>query len=199
MARPWRPGLPVDCFVSYRSDAVAEAQNVAAWLHAVGLTTVVQTFDFLPNDDFARLIDQALGTCRRLVALLTPSYFESVWCRDEWEEAYLQRKLVAVQVRPCQLTGPWARCIDVDLVGLDAVMARQVLANAMQRLLSEPRPAPRILSRAELADAQRHSPWTGPAEWWNHPQLRPRPDDVTAASSHEARRIAQRRIERGNH
>jgi hypothetical protein len=187
MAHPWRPGRSVDCFVSYRSDAQEHARDVAAWLEAAGWTTVMQTFDFLPDDDFAPLIDAALSACHRLVALITPSYFASVWCRDEWQEAVLARKLITVQVQPCGLTGPMATSIDVDLVGLDAATAQGVLTSAMPRLMTDLRPAARISSAAERAEAQEHSPWVAKAYDWNHPQLRPRPDDVTANSSYEAR------------
>lgn len=199
MTRPtWRPGRQVDCFISYRSDAEPHARRVAGWLEDAGLSVVVQTFDFLPGDDFARLIDEALSSCRRLIALLTPSYFESVWCRDEWTEAVLCRKLITVQVVPCGLTGPMARSIDVDLAGANAQHARAILVDAIPELLKTLRPAPRALTGEELREAQRHSPWRGDAELWNHPQLRPRPADISSGSSHEARRIAQRRLERGD-
>ncbi len=195
----WRPGRQVDCFVSYRSDAEYHARRIAGWLESAGLSTIVQTFDFLPGDDFARLIDEALASCRRLVALFTPSYFESVWCRDEWTQATLQRKLISVEVEPCGLTGPMARSVDVDLIRVSAEGAMAVLVGSIQELLVTPRPAPRALSRAEALEAQRHSPWRGPAELWHHPQLRPRPDDISPKSSHESRRIGQRRLESGDY
>jgi hypothetical protein len=196
---PWRPGRTVDCFVSYRSDAEQQARRIGGWLEAAGLSTVVQTFDFLPGDDFARLIDDALTACHRLVALFTPSYFTSMWCRDEWTQAVLRRKLISVEVEPCGLGGPMAKSVDVDLTCLDPGSARERLVAVVQELLVTPRPAPRALSGDELREAQQNSPWRGDAELWSHPQLRPRPEHITAASSHEARRIGQRRLESGDY
>lgn len=199
MSRPtWRPGRQVDCFVSYRSDAERHARRIAGWLEPAGVSTVVQTFDFLPDDDFAALIDEAISSCHRLIALFTPSYFESVWCRDEWTQASLRRKLIAVQVEPCGLTGSMAISVDIDLSTIGADRAKAALLGSVKKLLVTPRPALRALSRDDALEAQRDSPWRGPAQLWNHPQLRPRPDDIGPESSHEARRIAQRRLRNGD-
>ncbi len=158
-----------------------------------------QTSDFLPEDNFSQLIDHALNSCSWLMALLTPSYFSSVWCRDEWEEASLRGKLLPVQVEPCSLHELWAALLAADLVGLNVHQAEvELLAAVDGRLPWSGRPA-RIASADKTHAMRQTSPWRDHAEYRNHPQLRPQIEDIGPESSHEARRIAQRRLERGDY
>lgn len=198
----WRPGHTVDFFVSYRSEAVEHARRVSETLERHTYTTVVQDKDFRPGDEFMALVDAALDCCDWLLALLTPAYFSSVWCRDEWVEATRRGKLVPVQVEDCRLRGPWRSRIAIDLVGTDSEEATVRLLRGIRALSYESRSTSEHL-RIGLPDlirqSQLTSPWTGAAEYYNHPQLRPRPEDIRAGSSFEARRVAGRRLEGGDY
>ncbi len=198
MRRTWRPGSRIDFFISYRSDASRHATWASEIVEGAGFSTAVQVKDFRPDDDFARLIDEALRSCSWLLALLTPSYFSSMWCRDEWEEASLRGKLITAQLEPCGLDEAWSELVDVDLVGLDADPAGAAL---LQVVRSKPLPwggrAPRIASAERVQEMSRNPPWRDRAEIAHNPQTRPG-IDIGPGASHEARKIAQRRFERGD-
>src|SRR5262245_18982248 len=82
-----------DVFISYAhaddrgemirrlKDALAAARNLA---HHLPWTFFFDLAGIRTGDDWERRIGAGLRSARLMVALLSPAYFRSDWCRKEW-------------------------------------------------------------------------------------------------------------------
>lgn len=100
----------------------------------------------------------------------------------------------------CGLRGPWRRQVRVDLADRSLPDAEHEFILAAGKAKVTPRNSNhlRIASQEQVWEARQTSPWRDQAEYYYDPQLRPSIDDIDSNSSHEARRIVQRRIERND-
>lgn len=110
-------------FVS-RAAADAEfAMEVCRVLEEAGHRVVLQDRDF-DNRNFIDAMDEALSSDTRVLALLSPAYLESDYCRAEWQNSIandpLNRngRLVLLRIAECRPTGLMAGLAYWDLVPL---------------------------------------------------------------------------------
>jgi TIR domain len=76
-------------FMSYADEDWAAAREVGAKLRTIGID--VYDWKSRRGGPFVREIQQAISQADGFVALMSPHYLSSKWCRDEWELA-LQRE-----------------------------------------------------------------------------------------------------------
>ncbi len=124
-----------DFFIS-RAGADAEA---AAWiaqtLEAAGFSCTIQQRDFTLGGHFPLAMEDAFENCRATIAVLSPDYTASPYCRDEWSVAYVfHRKqgggrLLPVRVMPGHIP-PLAEALAyIDLVAIaEGAKAEKLLA-----------------------------------------------------------------------
>ena len=102
---------PVDFFVSYTSADRPWAEWIAWELEQAGHSVIVQAWDMQPGSNFVLEMDNATRAAERTMAVLSPAFLESRYCRAEWAAAFRedpegeQRKLVPVRVRDCEPDG----------------------------------------------------------------------------------------------
>ena len=113
-----------DFFVS-RAGADAET---AAWivrtLEGAGFSCSIQQRDFSLGAHFPLAIEEAFDRCRAVIAVLSPSYVASAYCRDEWSVAYAfhrkenGRRLLPVRVAAGRIPALAEALAYIDLVGV---------------------------------------------------------------------------------
>src|SRR5512132_281679 len=108
-----------DFFISYTGADQAWAQWIAETLERAGHSTVLQTRDFRPGENFIEQMNKALADAERVVAVLSPAYFRSEYARDEWTTALVRNRgeadrLLPVRVAPAELPPLLANRIYID-------------------------------------------------------------------------------------
>lgn len=93
-------------FISRRGVDAGASSWMAAALEAHGYQCVVQERDFKLGAAFPLSMMEAFEDCETTIAVMSPDYWQSGPCRDEWAAAYaLDRagagKLIPVMLRPC--------------------------------------------------------------------------------------------------
>jgi hypothetical protein len=122
-----------DFFVSYTSVDQDWAEWIAWILEQAGYTCVLQTWDFVPGQDFMQQMRYALDSSRQVVAVLSPEYLQSAYAGAELNAALVadplgnKGTLVPVRVRDCMPGGILSGRIYIDLVGKDIDRARHDL------------------------------------------------------------------------
>jgi tetratricopeptide (TPR) repeat protein len=133
-----------DFFISYTSVDRAWAEWIAVQLETAGYITWVQAWDFRPGSDFIHEMQQATRASGRTIAVLSPAYFGSKFGEAEWRAAFAKDPtgelglLVPVRVEECQLPGPLASRMYIDLVNTDEATARQRLLAGVGRSGARP-------------------------------------------------------------
>lgn len=129
-----------DFFISYTSIDRPWAVWIAWQLEAGGYQVVVQAWDFGAGNDWAHEMQDAMSTAERVVAVLSPDYLRSDHGEAEWRAFYAKDPsgerglLLPVRVREVDPPGLLMTRVYVDLVGLDAVGAREALLAAARGL-----------------------------------------------------------------
>jgi hypothetical protein len=77
-------------FISYTGADQAWAEWIAETLERAGHSTVLQTWDFRPGENFIERMNAALAEAERVAAVLSPAYFRSGYARDEWTAAMVR-------------------------------------------------------------------------------------------------------------
>ncbi len=75
-------------FVSYAGADKDVAEWIAYEIEETGRRVIIQCWDFNFHQSFVTQIDKALASSARVLAVLSKRYFESAYCRAEWETAY---------------------------------------------------------------------------------------------------------------
>jgi tetratricopeptide (TPR) repeat protein len=125
-----------DFLISYTGADQAWAEWIAETLERAGHSTVLQTWDFRPGENFIERMNKALADAERVVAVLSPAYFRSEYARDEWTAALVRDRgeadrLLPVRVAPAELPPLLANRIYIDLVGVaEPVAAERLTAGA---------------------------------------------------------------------
>ena len=88
-------------FLSYRSAEADFALRLAADLKNAGVQLWMDRLDIQPGDDWNRAIVQNLDSCRGLIAVLSPGYVNSDYCKRELARAgRMRRQIFPVLLRP---------------------------------------------------------------------------------------------------
>ncbi len=101
---------PIDFFISRAGRDNAFAIWLAALLIAQGKTVILQDTDF-KSRDFLDAMHEALQRCRRTVAIYSPDYLASDYCKAEWQAAIgddianAQIRFVPMMLEPCMPDG----------------------------------------------------------------------------------------------
>jgi hypothetical protein len=137
----------VDFFISHASPDAEWAEWVGAQLVEAGYTVELDVWDWSAGTNFVLAMERALDRAQRMVAVLSPAYFERTWTRVEQHAAFVDHAqtgdgyLVPVVVEPCDEAVPrlFRLLIRVDLAGLDEAQARRRLLDG---IAGARRPAP---------------------------------------------------------
>lgn len=119
----------IDFFISYTRSDERWAEWVGFELEAAGYTTKSMAWDFHAGSNFALEMQNATAMAERTLAIISPAYLRSDFCKSEWAAAFAtdptgsKRRLVPVRVAECQPDGLLAQIIWVDLVGLEGETA----------------------------------------------------------------------------
>jgi hypothetical protein len=111
---------PADFFISRAGADREAAKAVAEIISEAGLTCFYQDKDFGPSD-FMRRTEQAYA-CHRMVALLSPEYQQSEYCRAEYnhmlarDPGNLNKALIGLRIADYQPHGSLQNLVYTDLV-----------------------------------------------------------------------------------
>jgi tetratricopeptide (TPR) repeat protein len=115
----------IDYFISRRGTHAALAQEVAAVLNDVGLSSFTQDHDIPFGANFIGKIHDALGRCEHFIALLNADYADSPYTRAEWTNFYPtyvesggERRFIVIRLEDCQPPGLMRGIVYADLVGI---------------------------------------------------------------------------------
>jgi hypothetical protein len=128
----------VDFFVSHAGRDRAWAEWVAWHLAEAGYTVELDAWDWAAGENFVARMHAAVDAADRVIALLSPAYFEDGrYTADEWSSALVKddhgaHRLVPVQVERCALPRLLRPLVRVELFGVDE-------AEAVRRLLEAAR------------------------------------------------------------
>ena len=138
----------VDFFVSYTSADRPWAEWIAWELEHAGHSVIVQAWDMEPGANFVLQMDEAAHVAERTIAVLSPAFAASPYCRAEWAAAFrkdptgAERRLVPVRVREFEPDGLLGQMVYVDIVGLTETASREALLTGVASTRSKPRGAP---------------------------------------------------------
>jgi len=139
---------PKDFFISYNHRDSAWAEWIAWQLENDGYSTIIQAWDFKVGSNFVLEMDRGLRQARRVIAVLSPQYFESNFTPPEWAAIFVKDphgtsgKLIPVRIQEVPLDGLLSPIVYVDLVGKDEVTARNDLLANLKQERAKPMRAP---------------------------------------------------------
>ena len=113
-----------DFFISYNQHDEGWAKRIVGWLEEAGFTTLVMYRDFQPGCDFVQEMDQGVINVHHIMALLSPDYIKSDYCKAECnfgvkeDPVGKKRFLVPVRIRECNVKGLIGSRNHIDLVEL---------------------------------------------------------------------------------
>ena len=139
-------GVPdeVDFFVSHASADRLWAEWIAWELKQAGHSAIMQAWDMQPGANFVLEMDNATRAAKRTIAVLSPAFLESPFCRAEWAAAFRSdptggdRRLVGVRVRECEPDGLLGSVVYLDLVGLSLAASRDKLLAGLAAIRAKP-------------------------------------------------------------
>jgi hypothetical protein len=130
-------GARRDFFISHAGRDRAWAEWVAWHLGNAGYTVELDSWDWAAGDNFILKMSNALDKADRVVALMSPAYFEpSRYTTEEWAAALHKddddrHRLLPLRIAPCELPALLRPLIRVDLFGVAEDEAlRRLLAAA---------------------------------------------------------------------
>ena len=74
-------------FLSYRSSEADFALRLAASLKNAGVKLWMDRLDIQPGDDWIHALQRAVNECAAVIAILSPDYIHSRYCRRELARA----------------------------------------------------------------------------------------------------------------
>ncbi len=137
-----------DFFISYTSADQQWAEWVGYVLEEEGFSVVIQAWDFGPGSNFVLEMQKAATTAPRTIMVLSPDYMKSQFAAPEWAAAFandpkgLNRALVPIVVRECQVDGLLKPLVHINLIGLDEDEARQRLVDGISGKRAKPAARP---------------------------------------------------------
>ncbi len=137
-----------DFFISYTGKDREWAEWIAWELESKGYSTVLQAWDFLSGSNFVLEMERASAKSERTIAVLSPEYVKSGFCRAEWADAFakdptgMTRSLIPVRVKKLELPRFLATIVYTDLVDMDESAATRALLAAVVGTRQVPVTAP---------------------------------------------------------
>jgi hypothetical protein len=122
-----------DFFVSYNKADETWAKWIAGTLEAGGYSTIINAWDFIPGENFVQFMSEAFENVDRVIAVLSPDYFESLYCMAELTAALARgakeerQILLPVRVTNFEPKGLLASISYIDLSGKNEEEAGRVL------------------------------------------------------------------------
>jgi TIR domain len=137
-----------DFFISYTAADRPWAEWIAWELEAAGYTTLIQAWDFRPGTDWAVKMQEGTTEWSRILAVLSPHFFESKFTRAEWTSVFAKDPtgelglLIPVRVTECEPPGLLRPRTYVDVVGLGEDAVRKKLLDGVKQGRIKPANAP---------------------------------------------------------
>jgi TIR domain len=132
-----------DYFISYNQADQAWAEWVGQQAQALGLTVVLQAWDFEAGENFVAAMHSALQRCTRLLMILSRNYLNARYTQEEWQAAFaLDQRIVPVKVDDCKPPGLLAPIAYVDLHGKPEAQAALLLRRALRPAGAPSAPVP---------------------------------------------------------
>ncbi len=125
-------------FISYTASDRSWAEWIASVLEEEDFETVLQAWDFPPGANWMDEMSNATEKADRTIAVLSPQYLKSRYCRVEWLARLAQdplgteRRLLPLVVKTCKLPLYLQTIVHVNMVGLGELEARRALLNALR-------------------------------------------------------------------
>lgn len=122
-----------DFFVSYTQADRDWAEWIAWQLESAGYRVLVQAWDFVPGTHWMARMQEGMQGARRILAVLSGAYLQSVYGNTEWQAAYGQdpdgfaRRLIPVRVEDCDRPALLRHIVSLDLFPLSEGEAREFL------------------------------------------------------------------------
>jgi len=166
----------VDFFVSHAGRDQAWAEWVAWHLVEAGYTVELDSWDWAAGENFVTRMHSAVDRANRVVALLSPAYFEELrYTTAEWTSALVTddgggHRLVPVQIEPCAVPPLLRPLLRVELFDVDETEAtRRLIAAARGPTRPDGKPMFPGRGRARRLTDQREAgprlPGVLPAVW----------------------------------
>ncbi|TGQ77214.1 toll/interleukin-1 receptor domain-containing protein [Mesorhizobium sp. M8A.F.Ca.ET.165.01.1.1] len=133
-----------DFFISYTGSDKEWAEWIAFILEEAGFTTILQAWDFRPGSNFVLEMQEASSAAERTIMVLSPDYLKSGMAAAEWASAFardpqgLNRRVVPVMVHNCKPEGLLTAIVQIRIVGMDEVVARQAILNGVDMKRAKP-------------------------------------------------------------
>ncbi|MBL7491855.1 toll/interleukin-1 receptor domain-containing protein [Frankia sp. AgB1.9] len=147
-----------DFLVSAAPDDEGWGDWIAWHLKAENYSVRLESWDLLAGDESVDVLDLAVTSCDRTIAVLSPAYLESRAVRAAWQQAWhnawlrdpngLKRTLIPVRVKPCEPAGLLRGIRYIDLVDRREADAKAYLKEQIRRSVTgngrptEPPPFP---------------------------------------------------------
>ena len=138
----------LDFFISYHHTDREWAEWIAWTLEEDGWSVLLQAWDFRAGQNFIGNMDEGVARAKRTLAVLSPDYVTSPYCRAEWQAAFAQdpggakRIFLPVRVRDFRVEGLLGPIAYIDLVGLDDAAAKERLLAEVKGERRKPTEAP---------------------------------------------------------
>ncbi len=153
------PQSSIDFFISYNRHDRAFAEWIAWILEAEGFSVVIQAWDFDYGGNFVLDMQKAAANAERTIAVLSRNSLESGFVQAEWAAAFakdpmgMERRLIPIRVGDCELKGLWAQIVYLDLVGVEAASAEELVIQAAKRAVTKARSKPAEKPKFPTSDA----------------------------------------------
>lgn len=158
-----------DFFVSYTGADQAWAEWIAWELEDAGYSVQLQAWDFHAGENFVDNMQKALETTERTIAVLSASYFESEFCKQEWTAARAKEgkegheRLLPIRTANIDPPGLFAPIAYVDLFDARETEARRRLLAGVQR--ARAKPTWRVAFPGKYVQEKPRFPGALPAVW----------------------------------
>lgn len=126
-------------FISYRN-----VEPDATWAYWVAWqielkygegSCLIQEWDFSPNGNFIKNMHKG-ALCDFTIAIGSPNYFTSEYTADEWTAAFHERKLILLEIAPCQTLGLLAPTFSLRLYDSTEDKASEALYQHLERVIA---------------------------------------------------------------
>jgi tetratricopeptide (TPR) repeat protein len=153
----------IDFFLSHAGHDRAWAEWVGWHLRDAGYTVELDSWDWAPGDNFILKMSEALDKADRVIALMSPAYFEpSRYTTEEWAAALVKddedrHRLLPLRIAPGEVPALLRPLISVDLFGVaedEALRRLLVAARGPARPDGAPEFPPRRAGKDRPAPAQ---------------------------------------------
>ena len=116
-----------------------------AWqLEANTYKVFLQDWDIRPGDNFILKMDEASAKAERTLAVLSPEYLQSYFCKLEWSAAQRRDRLLLVRVKKAEVDGILGPSVYIDLHGTSDAVALSALLDGVKKGRAKPNKAPSL-------------------------------------------------------